>query len=137
VVTSAFEALAKTGGLQPRAAQPAPALVEARNAVSQLIARWDEPLAQRIAANNLFLDLSSDRRHAQLEALRAQYGACPADLDRFDTVENALRGQWTVACERGKLLAAITLAPTMPPKVQFLSVRPAPAEATRAQACSQ
>jgi CubicO group peptidase (beta-lactamase class C family) len=137
VVTSAFDALAKTGALQPRAAAPSPALVEARNAVSQLIARWDEPLAQRIAANNLFLDLSSDRRRAQLEALRAQYGACPADRDRFDTVENALRGQWTVSCERGTLLAAITLAPTMPPKVQFMSVRPAPAEVPRAQACSQ
>jgi hypothetical protein len=30
-------------------------------------------------------------------------------------------------CERGKLQVAITLAPTMPPRVQFLSVRPAPA----------
>jgi hypothetical protein len=38
-------------------------------------------------------------------------------------VENALRGQWLVDCERGKLLASVTLAPTMPPKVQFLNVR--------------
>jgi hypothetical protein len=29
-----------------------------------------------------------------------------------------------MTCERGKLWVAITLAPTMPPKVQSLSVRP-------------
>ncbi len=35
--------------------------------------------------------------------------------DRFDSVENALRGKWTMSCERGKVAAALTLAPTMPP----------------------
>lgn len=137
VVTNALGVLAKTGGLEPRMMQPSPALVEARNAVSRLIARWDEPLAQSIAANNLFLDMSSDRRRAQLDGLREKYGACSPDRDRFDTVENALRGQWTVDCERGKLQASITLAPTMPPKVQFLSVRPAPADVARPQTCAQ
>ena len=51
----------------------------------------------------------------------------------FDTVENWLRGQWTMKCERGDLNVSITLAPTMPPKVQFLDVRlaePRPAIAT-------
>lgn len=49
----------------------------------------------------------------------------------FDHVENALRGQWTLDCERGQLQIAITLAPTMPPKVQYLDVRPKPAQAQR------
>jgi CubicO group peptidase (beta-lactamase class C family) len=137
VIPAALDALAKTGGLQPRTVQPSAALVEARNAVSQLVERWDEAVAQRIAANNLFLDVSSDRRRAQIEALRSEVGACRADRDRFDTVENALRGQWTVSCERGKLLASITLAPTIPPKVQFMAVRPAPAEVTAPQACAK
>ena len=44
------------------------------------------------------------------------------------TVENALRGDWTMACDRGPLRVAITLAPTNPPKVQFMSIRPAPAD---------
>ena len=127
VVNSAFDALAKTGALQPREVQPSPALVSARNSVSQLISRWDDRLAANIAAENLFLDESSERRRAQLDALHTKYGACAADQNRFDTVENALRGQWTVNCERGTLQASITLAPTMPPKVQFLSVRPSPA----------
>ena len=124
--SEAFAALSKTGALQPRVVRPSPALTNARNAVSQLIAKWDGTLAASIAAENLFLDQSSDRRRAQLDALHAQVGACAADADRFDYVENALRGQWIVNCERGKLLAAITLAPTMPPTVQFLSVRASP-----------
>jgi hypothetical protein len=42
-----------------------------------------------------------------------------------------------MACERGKLSVAVTLAPTMPPKVQFLSVGMAPAEPPRTSACAQ
>jgi CubicO group peptidase (beta-lactamase class C family) len=125
-VSEALNALEKTGALQPRVVRPSPALISARNAVAQLIARWDDAVAAGIAAENLFLDEASDRRRNQLESLHAQVGACPADKDRFDFVENALRGQWLVSCERGKLLASITLAPTMPPKVQYLSVRPSP-----------
>jgi CubicO group peptidase (beta-lactamase class C family) len=136
VTTDAFNLLAKTGGLQPRAVQPSPALTSARNAVSRLIAKWDDGLAESIAAENLFLDLSRDRRRAQIAALQEKVGACTADADRFDFVENALRGQWLVSCERGKLLASITLAPTMPPTVQYLSVRPSPpAEVPRWQPC--
>jgi hypothetical protein len=136
VTTDAFNLLAKTGGLQPRAVQPSAALTSARNAVSRLIAKWDDGLAESIAAENLFLDLSRDRRRAQIAALQEKVGACTADADRFDFVENALRGQWLVSCERGKLLASITLAPTIPPTVQYLSVRPSPpAEVPRWQPC--
>jgi hypothetical protein len=38
-------------------------------------------------------------------------------------------------CERGTLQVRITLAPTMPPKVQYLDVRPAPASPAQAAAC--
>ncbi|HUF22740.1 MAG TPA: hypothetical protein VMN81_01340, partial [Vicinamibacterales bacterium] len=47
----------------------------------------------------------------------------------FDTVENWLRGQWTMKCARGDVRVSITLAPTMPPRVQHLDVRTAPAGA--------
>ena len=136
-VTAALEALARTGGLQPRSMQPSPALVDARNAVAALVERWDDALAERIAANNLFLDVSKERRRAELEVLRKDVGECPADRDRFDTVENALRGQWTMACARGRVRVSITLAPTIPPGVQYLSVRAAPAEVNAPSACAQ
>lgn len=122
VVTQAFDLMAKTGGLQPRTPQPSPTLVASRDAVSRLIMSWDDQQADDMAAMNLFMDTSQDRRQKQIADLRAKVGSCRAPTT-FDTVENWLRGQWTMTCERGDLNVSITLAPTMPPKVQFLEVR--------------
>jgi CubicO group peptidase (beta-lactamase class C family) len=133
---AAFDLLARTGGLQPRMPQPSPALTAARDAAASLVVKWDDAVADRLAAMNLFLDESRERRKAAIDALHAQVGACTAGSG-FDRVENALRGDWTMACERGKLKVAITLAPTNPPRVQFFSVRPAPADPPRTAACPQ
>jgi hypothetical protein len=134
---AAIEALARTGGLQPRAIEPSPALTGARHAVAALVLKWDDNVADRIASQNLFLDQSKDRRRAAIDALRAQVGACAAGSG-FDRVENPLRGEWTMDCERGRLHVAITLAPTSPPTVQFLSVTSASAADQRpAGTCPQ
>ena len=127
-VDEALEALANTGALQPRVVQPSPALVAARDAVSRLVTKWDDAAAKSIAADNLFLDESAERRRAALDRLRAKIGACSPSPSPFDSVENALRGGWSMACERGRVQVSITLAPTMPPKVQYWSVAEAPAE---------
>ena len=132
---AALDALARTGALQPRLAQPSPALIAARDAVAGLVVRWDDAAADRIAAQNLFLDESRDRRRAAIAKLVSTTGACAAGSG-FDRVENALRGEWTMRCERGDLRVAITLAPTNPPRVQYLSVTPASA-APRPQTCPQ
>ena len=124
VVNDAFDRLAATGGLVAREVQPSRDLIAAQRSVSELISNWRDDLADQIAAGNLYLDRSKDRRRKEIDDLRATVGACQPP-DRFDYVENALRGQWTLACERGKLQVSITLAPTMPPKVQFMSVWPA------------
>jgi hypothetical protein len=121
-VDAAFDALLKTGGLQPRVIQPSPALVDARNAAARLVVKWDDALADSIAAENLFLDTDKAHRRAELDRLHEAVGACTAGSG-FDNVENALRGSWTMDCENGKVRASVTLAPTMPPKVQFFSVR--------------
>jgi CubicO group peptidase (beta-lactamase class C family) len=137
-VTAAFDLLAKTGALQPREIQPSPALLDAQKNVTQLVSAWDDRLADSIAAENLFLDQSRDRRRAQVEELRGKVGWCRPSPERFDIVENALRGQWSITCDRGRLLASVTLAPTTPPKVQYLNVRVAAAgEPVRAQTCAQ
>jgi N-acyl-D-amino-acid deacylase len=125
VVDDALERLSKTGGLQPRVPRPSRALTEAREQVSSLVREWDDGLADRIAAGNLFLDRSKERRRAELEDLRARLGTC-APASNFDNVENALRGQWIMSCERGRARVSITLAPTMPPRVQFLEVAQVP-----------
>ncbi len=132
--TAALEALAKDGRIKPRPVQPSKALTDAQTAVSQLVMRWDDLQAERIAASNLFLDESKDRRRSAIEKLRAQSGTCQAPSG-FDEVENALRGRWTLKCERQNIQIAITLAPTMPPKVQYLSVTPP--SPVHADACPQ
>ena len=118
--------LMKTGGLVARMPEPSPILVARREAVSRLVMRWDDRLADSLAAVNLFLDRSRDRRKAEISSLLGEVGACQAGRG-FDVVENALRGQWTMPCERGSLRVSITLAPTMPPTVQFFEVSRAPA----------
>ena len=124
VVANVFDALAKDRRIKPRAVAPSKALTDARDAVSQLVIKWDDALADRVAAENLFLDQSKDRRRAAISELRSRVGACTPPKD-FDYIENALRGRWTLTCERGNVHVAITLAPTMPPKVQLMGIRPA------------
>jgi len=80
---------------------------------------------------NLFLDRSKDRRQREIAVLKDKVGQCAAS-NAFDSVQNALRGVWTMKCERGDLRVSITLAPTIPPRVQFLDVRVAPPAATPA-----
>lgn len=132
VFDAATAALAQTGALTRLQPEPSAALLAAKSDVTQLINQWDDRLADRIAAVNLFLDESRDRRESHIAGLRSKVGVCKTDAPL--NVENALRGTWTMQCERGDLRVAITLAPTMPPKVQHLSVQPAPA-ASPARVC--
>jgi hypothetical protein len=135
-IDAAVTALAETGALQPRMPEPAPALVDARARVTRLVLNWDAALARSLAAENLFLDRSIDRRAADIAALRSKVGSCTAGSG-FGYVENALRGMWVLPCERGNLLVSITLAPIEPPKVQFLEVTETPsATVTRPSRCS-
>ena len=122
----ALAILAGTGALQPRMAEPSPDLVKMRETVTRLVVSWDDNLAKTIAADNLFLDRSIDRRAREIASLRERVGTCSA-ASGFAYVENALRGQWIIPCERGGVLASITLAPVIPVKVQFMEFSPAPA----------
>jgi hypothetical protein len=107
-----------------------------RETVTRLMMAWNDDSAKSIAADNLFLDRSIDRRAREVAALRDRVGACSAGSG-FAYVENALRGQWVIPCERGGVLASITLAPVVPPKVQYMefSVAPPPG-AARPSICS-
>ncbi len=119
VLDQATAALAKTGALARRMPAPSKELLAAKDDVTRLITSWDDALADRIAAVNLYLDQSKDRRRRQIETLKSDLGGNCRAGGPFD-VENALRGQWNLRCDRGTLRVAITLAPTMPPKVQVL-----------------
>lgn len=121
--TQALEALARTGGLVPRVPQPAPVLLERREQVSRLVTRWNDALADSLAAMNLYLDEPKERRRAAIERLRAEAGGECRNEGPF-VVQNALRGRWRMRCRDADLLVTITLAPTEPASVQFLQVVP-------------
>jgi hypothetical protein len=118
--------------LQKRVVEPSPALLAAQRDVSQLVNKWDDALASRIAADNLFMDEPAPRRAAGFRELAEKHGACRTDA-KIDA-ENALRGSWKMTCERGWVNVSITLAPTNPPRVQSLrtqSVMPPSEETTK------
>jgi hypothetical protein len=123
VTNRALELLAQTGGLVRREPQPSPVLLARRDQVSRLVTRWDDALADSIAAVNLYLDESKDRRQAAIDSLRRGAGGDCRNEGPF-VAENRLRGRWRMRCTSGDLAVAITLAPTEPPLVQSLEVEP-------------
>ncbi len=118
VVNDALEALSRTGGLNPRIPQPSADLLKTRAAIDGLINQWSDAGLQKVAAMNLLLDRSLDARRKEFDALREKHGACHAESGI--EAENALRGKWTLRCERGQISFSLTLAPTLPPTVQHL-----------------
>ncbi len=123
VSEAAFGLLARSGGLSPREPQPAPVVLTRRDQVTRLVGAWSEELADSLAAMNLYLDESKPRRRAAMAALVAEAGGDCRNEGPFVAL-NALRGSWRLRCTRSDLRATITLAPTEPAGVQFLSVTP-------------
>lgn len=129
VVTQAFAELKRSGGLEARRPQPSPVLELRREQVTRLVQRWSAPLADSLAAMNLFRDEPMERRQSQIAALVEAAGAACVNEGPF-IVENALRGRWKMRCAHGDLALAITLAPTEPAQVQFLDVAATSREST-------
>lgn len=128
-IDDAFAVLTSSGGLVPRTVRPAPVLTAMRDQVTRLVTDgWNTPLADSIAAMNLYRDESQTRRAAEIKRqVDAAGGNCRPDGEMW--VENALRGEWKLTCASGALRMRITLAPTTPARVQFLEVSAMPSEA--------
>ena len=115
------EILGKTGALVPRELPGSPALVAARDAVAALVDRWDEADARALAADNFFLDRPLSEWRDELARLRERHGRCRAGEVE---PENWLRGRFREQCDRGWIDVELTLAPTRPPRLQFLRLEP-------------
>ena len=118
-VSSAWDALLATGGLEMRTVPPSRPLQETRERLWGLWQHWDEREALNLAAVNLYLDESLAARRTQIERLQTEVGTCSAAGPLIP--ENWLRGQFNLHCSRGDVAVFFTLAPTMPPAVQHLS----------------
>ena len=119
-VRRALELVSREAALPRRAIRRDPGLLAARSAVDALIERWDDETAARLFAPNVDLDQPLSERRDELAALRERHGALVSEGD-IDP-DDALRGSWRLRGERGHVELAITLAPTVPPLVQTLSV---------------
>ena len=122
-MSDAFDALRKTGALRPRELPPSTALTAARDSIVRLWGKWNDAEAEALAADNFFLDTSAVRRREEIEKIKADVGRC-SQMGEVQP-ENLLRGKFRIGCERGFVDAAFTLAPTMPPRLQFLRFTPA------------
>jgi CubicO group peptidase (beta-lactamase class C family) len=119
IVRELLDILHRSGGMKERDPVPAPALVDAASGVFRLIDDWDDRAARSMAANNLYQDRALDLRRDDIVPLREGLGRCEqGELDP----DNALRGDFRMSCENGWLDVRLTLAPTQPPKVQYLRV---------------
>ena len=120
IAVQILRSLVTTTGVTPRPVQPAAALEAAQAAVTRLLEQWDDALADELFAANFFLDEPRTHRQAQLDELRARHGVL-RDASMIETT-NPLRGSWTLQGERGWCRVWLTLAPTVPPRVQHLSI---------------
>jgi CubicO group peptidase (beta-lactamase class C family) len=118
--TKAILQLVQQGYAQPRPVRGAPTLHAACASVNRLVATWDDELAERLFADNFFLDNSREWWRAELEGLVAKHG----NLRMIGELEpqNALRGKWMLAGDRGWVEGYLTLTPTVPPQIQELSL---------------
>lgn len=109
-----------TAKLRTRVVRPADALLAAQARVTQLIQAWDDALADDVVAMNFFLDKARANWREELAQLQERHGALHTEGEL--NVKNSLRGWWKMCGERGWCIVRITLTPTMPPRVQHLSI---------------
>lgn len=131
-VDEALDALRRTGALEPRELPTSAELIAMRDAIVRLWGKWDQKEADAIAADNFFLDLPAPDRREQIDEIKAMVGECRQAGDVRPL--NLLRGEFRLSCDRGFVEVFFTLAPTMPPKLQYLSFTEAARLSTKAQA---
>lgn len=116
-IREAFEVLAKTGGLEPRALPVSPTLAATQGSLVKLWKSWSDATMDGLAADNLFLDKPRATYQAEVAQLNSKFKNCRAGELK---PENWLRGGFELACDEGQVGVTFTLAPTNPPKLQML-----------------
>lgn len=132
----ALDVFQRTGALRAREWPVSPALETARQALFQLFMKWNDGDAAKLAAGNLLLDASAPLRQQEIgEAKKIAGENCR--LEGPLRAENWLRGEFDLACDRGRVSHYFTLAPTMPPTVQQWNIHAAPALEGRLRAAAE
>ncbi|HEY8151588.1 MAG TPA: serine hydrolase domain-containing protein [Vicinamibacteria bacterium] len=117
----ALEILRGTGALVPRALPASATLLSTREQLARLLDHWDDGAARALAADNFLLDRPLSERRDEMARLRERHGHCRAGAVE---PENWLRGRFRADCDRGWIDVDFTLAPTQPPRLQYLRLTP-------------
>ncbi len=117
----ALTALIRASASRPRTVVVTPALQTAHDDLVRLLNAWDDKLADRLFADNFFLDRDRSHWQAKCQQLRDAHGALQPD--REVEPSNWLRGVRRLRGERGWCDVWATLSPTVPPRVQMLRIR--------------
>ncbi|MEZ4671874.1 MAG: serine hydrolase domain-containing protein [Anaerolineae bacterium] len=117
-VNDLFYALQSDGHVKPRLRPVAPVLQEMQTALTNLYATWDDDAMTALATQSFFQDMPLEKRRRQVKDLRSSFGSVVSSTP-FEA-ENALRGRWSMNCKRGRIDVFMTLAPTIPPRLQHL-----------------
>lgn len=116
-------ALHKAGWLKGRATPPSDALAAAYRGAASAYGTGDVTGLGSLLAMNFLLDRSAESWARELGRLKRQAGAC--DTAAPITPTGALAGEFTWACEHGRLKGSLLLAPTHPPTIQAFRIGPA------------
>jgi hypothetical protein len=109
----ALRILGRQGGLQRRAAKPAPGLATAKARLDHLLARWDAAEADRLFAPLVFDAISNTPSRADWEKMVKSHGACRG-RDDLAVGNGFANGQWTADCDRGRVALEVDIASWSP-----------------------
>ncbi|HEY6824500.1 MAG TPA: hypothetical protein VI195_08670, partial [Steroidobacteraceae bacterium] len=122
-VWDAAIALEKAGVLGRERAVPVSAdLARAYSAAGAIYTAGDIMAGGDVLAMNFILDRSADGWARDLKKLKAQVGNC--ETSEPPTASGELTGDFTWRCTHGRLKGSLELAPTRPPRIQWLEFEP-------------
>ena len=121
-----LDVLLRLDSVAVRRVRPNAATIAAREAVEQLMARWDDDLAERTFAMNVELDEPLAVRRAKLERLHERHGVLRPDESEPEQSLTPYHLAWWLAGERGRVKVELLLSPEMPPRVQTFAVTSVP-----------
>lgn len=113
--------LRSAGVLERAPAEPAPALLEAADALTRLLNGWNDPLAAASLDPHGLRSMWLGGLREDFAALAAKLGACSRAGPMSS--EEPSRGRFRLACARGALRLEVLLTPTLPARVQAVHVR--------------
>ena len=120
LVLETAKALASRGAMSKRRLPASQALRLAQMVALPLLEQWDDSRADRLFDKTFFQYNPAKQVRAQLENLHRRHGSCWPVGEMV--VENALRGQVQLECDRGLLEVQLALTPDEPVRLQWMEV---------------